>query len=341
MRTTLEDTLFSTTPVAPVADARNPVIVVGLPRSGSSFLSHVLSQFDDYYVYDDLYMIELARSLGVKGRLTPEQLRQMLHALGWQIRARLRRGLYAIPNMREEEVEPMNAALLETFSEHAPTPLDLQEEWLLRLAHRKGARNWGYKQPRAFIRLDALRARYPGLKVIFLLRQPHDVFASYKHMPMESEDGDPRRFHILPYAYYWRAAARALLRERKAHPDDTLFISFSELTADPTGTAGQIAAFLGVPAPAEVTVPPRPNSSHTKTAERPRLTGLEGKITNAVCGQDMAALGFATPTVLPKAADLVDFLRISGRFLAFHTYHAPIRKIQRRRRLARNAAHGA
>lgn len=136
----MTDTLFST---VPVADGAPPLIVVGLPRSGSSFLSHVISQIDDWYVFDDLYLQDAARRFGPDAPLDDAALDRLLHFLGWQIRARLRFGTYAIPQVAEEEIEPMNAALRATFSGRRATWPVLQAEWMTRLAHRSGCSRWG------------------------------------------------------------------------------------------------------------------------------------------------------------------------------------------------------
>ena len=54
-----ESPLFAISPV--VSEPKpSPVVVVGLPRSGSSFLSYVISQIDDWYVFDDLYLFRTA-----------------------------------------------------------------------------------------------------------------------------------------------------------------------------------------------------------------------------------------------------------------------------------------
>lgn len=317
------------------------MVVVGLPRSGSSFLSHVLSQIEDTYVFDDLYLLEKADDLGIRERMSHAQLQQMLYWLGWQIRARKRFGLYAIPNVEEDEIEPMNAALSQAFSDRLPTVAELQEEWLQRLAHRSGAQGWGFKMPKAFRRLAELRAAYPGLKVIFLMRQPHEVLASYKHMPMTSQDGDPRRYHPLAYALYWRSAARCLLAERETHPSDTFFVDFAALVRSPSATARQIAAFLGTAPPDTVSVPKRQNSSHGRSGAKGGLTGLETWITSRVCGVEMAALGFRPKPASVRIRDLPDALRVTARFLTFRIVTEPLQKRRQRAHVARHATESA
>lgn len=109
-----EDRLFSTQRIAD-AKAQDPLIVMGLPRSGSSFLSEVISQIEGWYVFDDLYLHRKALQIGARTPLSQRDMGVLLDFLGWQIRARLRWGSYAIPAVAEDEIDPMNESLNTSF----------------------------------------------------------------------------------------------------------------------------------------------------------------------------------------------------------------------------------
>lgn len=313
------DSLFSTTRLARDGTPRRSVVVVGLPRSGSSFLSHVMSQIPDWYVFDDLYVAREARALGVTGPIDARRLDKLLHFLGWQIRARLRFGTYAIPNVAEDEIEPMNDALRDVFQDSGLDWADLQEEWLVRLAERAGARNWGYKQPGAFRQIDELLTTYPEMKAVFLMRAPEKVLASYKHMPADSQDGDPAQYHPLAHAAYWRMAAKAWPQAQARWPGRVMLLRFEDLVADPTKAARELASFLGTAPPVgEVTPPPRPNTSFDG-GKRKGLTRLEDGLTRAITGSAREALGFAPAPAPDGPFGIGDFLRTTGTFLAFRS----------------------
>lgn len=302
-----KDLLFSTERIAGADKTRRSVIVVGLPRSGSSFLSHALSQIPDWYVFDDLYTYRIARKIGALGPLNDKQLQGLLLFLGWQIRARLRFGLYAIPEMTEDEIEEMNDALFQCFSGQGATWLDLQKEWLIRLAERRGCTNWGYKMPGAFRHLDTLFETYPDMKAIFLMRAPHQVLSSYKHIPEDSQDGDPAQYHPVAYAWYWRAAARAWLRAKEQYPDRVTLIRFHELVRDPTAAGREMAEFLGADVPDVITAPEKPNSSFSaEPGKRPGLTYLETQITKQITDGVARELGFP-PIAEPPGHSLSDY----------------------------------
>lgn len=323
------DKLFATERLALDGTRRKSVVVVGLPRSGSSFLSHVLSQLPGWYVFDDLYLARAARQAGATGPLGDKKLQKLLDFLGWQIWARKRFGTYAVPNVEEGEIEKMKAALFETFSGRAVTWPELQEEWLIRLAERSGAANWGYKMPGAFRHLDMLMQTYPHMKIVFLMRAPEKVLASYKHLPEDSEDGDAGQYHPVTHAVYWRMAARAWLDAQKRWPDRVMLLKFEELVADPTKAGKALAAHLETPIPDCVTAPERPNSSFSGDSSRVSLTGLEQMIIHAITGSERAQLGFAPPVKSDAKGGVFDLLRTTGRFCRHHVTRSVSRLFRR------------
>ena len=330
------DPLFATTPQAGLLSDRTPVVVIGLPRSGSSLLSHILSQVEDWYVFDDLYLSRHARQLGASDShpMTRTQLKQLLHWLGWRIRARLQLSEYAKPGMTVEEIEPFNDALLALYAERLPTWQELQEEWMARLALRTGATRWGWKQPGAFRMLDTLNQAYPGLKTIYLMRRPESVLASYKYMDASNLDGDPRQYNIFAYSFYWRLAARSWIASKTGGRDRTFFLRFEDMTSDPQTTGERLAAFLESDI-GDVSLPEKPNSSFaggvSKGRKRSQLTGLETRILRSIAGRERDALFPDKPLEMPKleVADLAD---IVGRFFVFLGYRIGL---QRRRIMTR------
>ena len=311
-----EDKLFSRTPVAS-RRPNTPLLVVGLPRSGSSFLSEVISQIDGWYVFDDLYLHRKALEIGATGELSEAQMDRLLFFLGWQIRARLRHGSYAIPNVAEDEVEAMNAALKTSLLGTGATWADLQEEWMYRLALRAGCENWGYKMPQAFRHLDALFEHYPEMRVIFLLRAPKDVLASYKHMRPDSQDGNAAQYHPIAHAVYWRLASQAYFDAKERFGDRIMLLKFEELTADPTAAAARIAAFTGTPAPGEIRMPPKPNTSYRKNGKRRGLTGLELFFLNKIAGDMRDRLGFQKGQQKLALTDFADLVKTTVVFTGF------------------------
>lgn len=319
-----ERQVFAATRLWPDLSGDTPVIVVGLPRSGTSFLSHALSQLPDYYVFDDLYLITqpAARRAG-DAVLSAVQLDKLLYFLGWQIRARHRFGSYAIPAVEDARAEDLNDALRKSFLKRPGTALDLQAEWLLRLAIAQGARNWGFKMPKAFLQAPRLVAAYDGAQLVFMMRQPEDVLASYKNMPTDpTGDGDPRRYHPLVYALYWRLAANSFRKLSIRFPGKTHLVRFHEFVADPLAQTNSLADQIGTAPARQIVKPLNPNSSYrekdTKVARKP-LSGLEARLIRHICGRQIEALGFEKRPLPPLAlSDITDLIRSTSTWLVFH-----------------------
>lgn len=313
------DPLFATTAQAPRLADRAPVVVVGLPRSGSSLLSHILSQTADWYVFDDLYTSRRAYELGAKDGqpMTRFQFESLVFFLGWQVRARLKHTEYARPSCTLDEVDSFNEALHALYADRLPTWSELQEEWMARLALRAGATRWGWKQPGAFRMLGRLETAYPGLRTIYLMRRPEAVLASYKYMPKGHTDGTPAQYHPIAHSYYWRQAARSWIAAQRADRPRTFYLRFEDMTADPVATGRQLGAFLGSTLD-NVSLPEKPNSSFDGPGgQRRGLTGLETRLLKAIAQKERNALFPDKPLQIPamKANDLADITWRSFTFL--------------------------
>jgi hypothetical protein len=288
----MNDILLDTSLVTTRDSHNSPIIVVGMPRSGSSFLSHIMSQIEGWYVFDDLYLEDKAKEIGATSDITEDQLEKLLYFLGWQIRARLRFGNYAIPNVSEDEIEPLNDRLRSVFKGKNFNWKDLQKEWMVRLALRNNCQNWGYKMPKAFLSKTELDQSYVSAKYIYILRRPYDVLRSFKFIKEDNQDGHPGRYHPIFYALYWRLAAKTFKKQHKISPDRVMLLTFNELTQDTKNSALRIAKFLDTKSPETIDVPKRPNTSFSKATENSELTWVEIFIVNLLCKKEMQYLVF-------------------------------------------------
>jgi len=300
-------TIFATESLADSKPLPGPLLVVGLPRSGSSMSADVLSQTGKFYVFDDLYAKNSAMASGNPDALTDEALKKFLYFLGWTIRSRLRIKGFALPDMTIDDVEPMNDALYALFEGTSPSWATVQKEWLHRLAHLNGCEGWGYNHPRSFMMLDELFAAYPDAKVLFLFRAADRVLASYKHMPMGHTDGDPRRYHPVLYSLYWRAAVRAYHKSKAANPASVSSVLFEDLIEDPSAALKTALGDLGVQFDEAVTLPEGNSSFGNKRRE---LNGLEISLLRLLAGSEAASLGYALPKrAIKPVGDMVELVK--------------------------------
>lgn len=306
--------LFSPTPV--VGDAHPaPAIVVGLPRSGSSYLSHVLSQIRGWYVFDDLYLYRNAQSLGANGPLTPEQLEKLIYFLGWQIRARINWGSFDPPRCTLDDVDRMDEALRQTFASRPVTWHELLEEWMTRLAQHHGCGHWGYKAPQDFMHIPMLRKLFPGAKFIYIHRDPRAVMASFKYI---KGDGHPGQYHPIVYARYWRLAAEIIEEAQRTMPEDILPIRFEDLASKPNEEAERIADFLGSQLTKDVSRADRNTSFDAK--ERKAITPTEEWLCTKIAGRSMARLDYEASSKSARLRDIPDLLSVTMRFATYQSY---------------------
>jgi len=309
--------LFSDTPIAANFSSKNPVIVVGLPRSGSSFLSDVISQINDCYVFDDLYLHRKACSIGVRGRLTRDQLEKLIYFLGWQIRARLKFGTFSVPNLSMEDVDKMDESLFKSFERNPPTWDELQEEWLVRLSLLNNGTTWGYKAPGDFLNIDLLKKVYPNARFIFLVRNPINVMRSYKYLHKDSKDGNSQQYHPIAYSLYWKMLVESYNKYAKLFPDSILLVKFETLISSPSTVAASVADFLGCEFDGNLTVR-KPNTSFPGRQKK-EITLLEKWLCERVARQQMQQMGYPTNEGKLKISDFVDFFKTSYVFAFYQT----------------------
>ncbi len=302
--------LFSTHPV--VREHTPPVIVVGLPRSGSSFLSHVLSTLEGLYVFDDLYLYQRARAIGaVTGPLSPEALRGLTGYLGWTVRARIRfEDSFFKPQCTWEDVDRMVEAVCEALSGLEARWQDLLEEWLTRLALHHGRHRWGYKTPQDFMHLETLAQTFPGVRFVFIMRDPRDMMSSMKYL--RREDGDPRQYHPVAYALYWKMAHTAMAQYIGRGTAPMEVVRFEELVAEPDAVATRLGAFLG--AGVRCPVPVRGKNTSFSGRARKTVTRTERWLCERLAGEAMAQAGYPPDGARPHLRDAPDLLRTSARF---------------------------
>lgn len=324
----LEPTITSACPV--VSEPTAPVIVVGLPRSGSSYLSHVLSCMDNWYIFDDLYPYQKAVSLGISSETNlakdSELLKKYINSLTWQLRAKVKfEENFEVPNLTLEDTFAMEEMLLSALSHHTSlTWYQVLEEWVSRLAQHSRKSRWGYKTPQDFMHMDKLTDAFPGVRFIYILRDPRKVMRSFKSLPRVkthgTEDGESRQYHPIVYALYWKVAYKAVQAFAQKGRAPVTTIRFEDLVSDPEATANRLAGFLDTTVQGQV-IPRSVNSSFSK-GRVCELTALEVKICEKIAGAQMKAAGYELSTPQLCIRDSWDLLKTSSEFTTYQIHRA-------------------
>ena len=141
----------------------------------------------------------------------------------------------------------------ELFSEHGFLHMRTGDGNYSRHLHLKEkfaqARVIGDKFPRAYRVLHRVLPRFDGAKVIFLVRDPHDVCASWNARAADATDaawfrGQVGAFSVMEQLHAWSQ----LLQVEPRHRGDVLLVSYQSLTttAGQAAAAGRMFEFLGV-----------------------------------------------------------------------------------------------
>lgn len=313
----------SPTPV--VKQSTPPVIVVGLPRSGSSYLSHVLSCMDEWFVFDDLYPYQIATGYGIPASLNLAEnehlLKKFVNRMTWQLRAKIKyENNFYFPDISLDDTYEMEERIFEALQNRETFFWsDALEEWLTRLAAYCGKHRWGYKTPQDFMHMEQLAKIFPGVKFIYILRDPRKVLQSFKSLPRVkthgSQDGVSRQYHPFVYSLYWKKAyetTHAFIEKGQAPVE---VVRFEDLVRDPVATADRLAKFLGTTVVGDVSVAQSNSSSHQ--GSRRELTNTEIRICEAIAGACMEKAGYKTSLPTPKIFDVFDLLDTSFTFTLY------------------------
>jgi hypothetical protein len=205
---------------------RGPIFIAGLERSGTSLLFALLASNPHlamtrrtnlwthfYNQYGDLSIpANLDRCLG-----TMMRYRRVLKLQ--PDAARLRRDFLAGP-----------ATYAHLFAL-------LEQQY----ADRLGRPRWGDKSLNTERYADEIFAAYPGARIIHMLRDPRDRYAS------SLTRWQVRRGGVGAGTAEWLASARLALRHRRRYPDRYLVVRYETLVSQPSHTLQQVCAFVDEP----------------------------------------------------------------------------------------------
>jgi hypothetical protein len=285
-----------------------PVVVVGLPRSGTKFLTHVLNGLPGLYVFDDLYYFRQVRGIGARSPLSPEHFDQLI---GWLAARSVfpdREYQFKHEPVSETDVARIRGAVAQAFQGRAVAVPELLEEWMVRYAAIHRCDHWGYKAPQDFMYLDYVANSFPGTRFVFLYRDPRKVMASYKYVP--DRHGRAQRYHPVTYALYWRLAWRTMAAHMGKLPIHR--VRFEDLVANPDRVGSELAAFLDLPWLGAST-PERVNTSFGAGGRR-EITPTERWICHRLAGPEMEQGGYALDGAALRVRDVPDLLQTTLRF---------------------------
>lgn len=205
---------------------RDPVFVAGLERSGTSLLYALLASHPNiamtrrtnlwthfYDQYGDL--------------ADPANLDRCLDAM--------------MRYKRVVKLDPDEARLRSDFALGPRTYARLFALLEEQYAQRAGRPRWGDKSLNTERYADAIFAAYPGARILHMMRDPRDRYAS------SQTRWQVRRGGVGAGTAEWRWSARLALRNQRRYPDRYRVVRYETLAAAPELTMRDICGFIGEP----------------------------------------------------------------------------------------------
>lgn len=216
---------------ARTAPSREPVFLVGVPRSGTTLLSAMLGAHPDLSCGPETHFF---------WGLDRGDASRLIAPGNWPAAA-----VNFLTGLQDEgqsvpAVYGIDQAGLGQFLQQrqagVPAILEaLTEQFMVRL----GKRRWVEKSPTHMNHLESLRRYYPGAPVIHIVRDPRDVARSILKAPW---DWAPKTLNgaLILWRDYEAAASRFLASDHR-----NLLVRYEDLLTDPQKTLKTICEFIG------------------------------------------------------------------------------------------------
>lgn len=196
--------------VVPVAGRRRFLFVVGVPRTGTTALALVLNRHSRILIGMERY-----KNLCSKARI--------------------------------DRCFAANLFLRDRFFDVRDGDTNLRQDWLLGQQSSFEEKSWiGDKVPNLYKRLDVVLARFPGAAIFCMLRDAHDVAASWQFRALRESDSWPAGNDYFKAIDTWNRANRKLLRYKSLFGDQVQFLNYSGLFGSGTDRLDRVLASLAL-----------------------------------------------------------------------------------------------
>jgi Sulfotransferase family len=244
-------------------DSRPPIIVGGVPRSGTTLMAQLLGSHDDIAVPP----AELAFFLGWRPGDDPSRRMRDRGELETRVRALLPRLLRW--GLTEEEPLTESRDIERTHRDLFVFLLDLYRR-------RVGKTRVGVKSVNYENWLYVFDEWFDDYRFAHMVRHPVDTFASIKWF----KRGTPRpnKVELVPWIHEWNRSARVALHRSHARPDRYCLVRYEDLVQRPIFALERICRAVGVESAPErmlemAGVEDADNSSFADEAEDARYEG--------------------------------------------------------------------
>ncbi len=282
----------------------SPIILVGLPRSGSTLVSRILNESLNCFVINDFYYLQYVESVNGYTKSDQHTKALLVDFIVSQVRNRTKpedlddEVWFGLP-FSEIELQKISA-FADAYKANGETKTWAQilqdiMEFLAELANKP---IWGYNTPQDYLNFNVISDAFLDAKFIFLLRSPLATLLSYKYYWTTAPKfhNDRGRYHPVVQSLAWKTCVNTYFDLRQEHGQSCcMLIKFEEVLNNTDKVLADINNFAGIEFPEIDLAAFGHNSSLSKSGKESqpkRITGLEAKICYLLTRKMLPQLGY-------------------------------------------------
>jgi hypothetical protein len=246
-------------PDALATELRSPVVILGIPRTGTTMMHKFLAMHDGFQVLERWIvpnpMVRPPRDAWPR---VPEYRAAAAEVDALPQHRRITH--YVAADEADECLVLVNQAFVSVMFgvRHSLPRYDdwmLAQDWTPALRRHAdnlrliGAdepqRRWLLKNPSHVLAANGLFAVFPDAKVVWTHRDPQEAIGSLVHVLCNSSAGDPRQRAVRELRL-WSEGVRRTEEARAEHPDAFFDVDYRTLTTDPLAVATALFDWLGM-----------------------------------------------------------------------------------------------
>ena len=219
---------------------RDPIFVVGAPRTGTTLVKAILNRHPRIHLFDEVHFFERVwddrEQIGdlaspFSQTMAIQRLREIVRRFG------------SDPEVADVlTVEAYRRRLMDEGRTYA----NLLRILLQTGAERRGAARWGDSSPQDVLYLSTILDWYPDARIIALVRDPRGFLASYKNYWRRGVSSYRERYNPLTNSILWKSYMSAVLEAQRApRAEAVLTLRYEDLTADPERWVRRLCEHVG------------------------------------------------------------------------------------------------